>query len=63
MSESTKTPHRYDSGVYHDTGPGDAIGCCTRPPSDPVHDVPCPQCGNVHGVTYDCVLYARRDAR
>jgi hypothetical protein len=33
----TTPQHYYDSGVYHDTFPGDAIGCCDKPRMDPCH--------------------------
>jgi hypothetical protein len=30
-------PHRYFSGVFHDTYPGEAIGCCDLPRNHPAH--------------------------
>jgi hypothetical protein len=54
MSTYAAGPHRYFSGVFWDTAPGDAIGCCDFGPDNPIHDVPCPECGTAHGVTYAC---------
>jgi hypothetical protein len=29
--------HRYSSGVFHNTPPGEAIPCCDAPRDDPIH--------------------------
>lgn len=47
-------PHRYDSGVYHDTEPGDAVGCCNEWRGHAIHNVPCGLCGTVHSVYMPC---------
>jgi hypothetical protein len=47
-------PHRFNSGVYWDTAPGEALSCCEKWSGHPIHNVPCRRCDQVHGVTYQC---------